>query len=51
MMSATITGATKHKDASSMDSTLTRPQTQSSSKGFLNRIQLTKQSLKNIQNQ
>lgn len=51
MMSATITAVHKNKDATSMDSTLTRPQTQSSSKGFLNQIQLTKQSMKNIQNQ
>lgn len=42
MMSATITAANKNKDATSMDSTLTRPQTQSSSKGYLNQIQFTK---------
>ena len=36
MMSATITGAHKNKNGTSMDSTLTRPQTQSSSKGYLN---------------
>jgi len=51
MMSATITAVNKNKDATSMDSTLTRPQTQSSSKGYLNQIQFTKQSMKNIQNQ
>lgn len=38
VMSTTITGANKNKNGTSMDSTLARPQTQSSSKGYLNQI-------------
>lgn len=51
LMSTTITGANKNKNGTSMDSTFTRPQTQSSSKAYLNQIQFVKQSMKNIQNQ